>query len=405
MEEESLRRRGARRFVPVIGALALTMGLVACSGGDDEGEGEGGGDTDAASQAEEGDALDLASVCPETIVIQKDWQPESEHGMWYQMLGDDYELDLEAKSVRASLMAGDTDTGVDLEIRSGGPAIGFQPPAQVMYTDDSITFGYLASEEAVQFSEGQPMISVMAALEISPLAILWDAGTYPEFNTITDIGQTNTTVLYTDGLTYMNYLTGSGQLRENQLDGSYDGSPGAFVAAEGTWATQGFATSEPYIYENEVDAWGKPLDFQLLHDTGFPTYFGTLGIRSGDLEELSPCLERFVPIAQQSTVEFMEDPEHAIGIIVDAAQQYDTGWVYSEGLAGFSHEQMGELGIIGNGPDDTLGNFDMERVQQMIDIVTPIFEGQNAEFRTDLTPEDIATNEFIDDSISYVPAS
>ena len=36
---------------------------------------------------------------------------------------------------------------------------------------------------------------------------------------------------YFDGTTYMDYLTGSGLLRTDQLDGSYDGTPAAFIAA------------------------------------------------------------------------------------------------------------------------------------------------------------------------------
>ena len=46
----------------------------------------------------------------------------------------------------------------------------------------------------------------------------------------------------------MEYLTGSGQLRPDQIDGTYDGTPANFVAAQGKDAQQGFATDEPYVY-------------------------------------------------------------------------------------------------------------------------------------------------------------
>ena len=55
--------------------------------------------------------------------------------------------------------------------------------------------------------------------------------------------------------------------------------------------------------------------------------------------------------------------------------------------------------FVTNGPDQTLGNFDTARVQRMIEIVTPIFTAQRQPPKEGLTPEDIATNEFIDPSI------
>jgi hypothetical protein len=56
------------------------------------------------------------------------------------------------------------------------------------------------------------------------------------------------------------------------------------------------------------------------------------------------------------------------------------------------------------GPSDPselgmIGNFDTARVQRMIEIVTPIFTAQRQPPKEGLTPEDIATNEFIDTSI------
>src|SRR5262245_3524219 len=39
-----------------------------------------------------GAAVDLASVCPDPIVIQTDWFPESEHGALYNLVGEGYEV-------------------------------------------------------------------------------------------------------------------------------------------------------------------------------------------------------------------------------------------------------------------------------------------------------------------------
>ena len=65
-------------------------------------------------------------------------------------------------------------TGVDLEIRAGGPFIGQQTVQSLMYQDDSITLGLVHTDDAVRFSKQLPTVSVVAPLEHSPLALVWD---------------------------------------------------------------------------------------------------------------------------------------------------------------------------------------------------------------------------------------
>ena len=53
----------------------------------------------------------LKDVCPDKVVIQTDWNPESEHGALYQMVGAGYTVDDGKKSVTGPLFDGDVDTG------------------------------------------------------------------------------------------------------------------------------------------------------------------------------------------------------------------------------------------------------------------------------------------------------
>jgi hypothetical protein len=378
-----------RRRLAVVAAVLAVFLLAACTN-DDNGNG-----TTPAPQAATGDGTNLKGVCPDTIVFQKDWQPESEHGFLYNLVGEGYKVDTNKKKVTGPLVAQDKDTGVKIEIRTGGPAVGFQPVPQVMYTDPSINLGFVATDEAVQFSEKQPTTAVFAQMDISPLAIIWDPATYPQFNIIADIGQGNTKVLYTKGLSYMEFLVGSGILKRSQLDGSYDGSPALFVQSGGKAAFQGFATSEPYLYQNEIKQWAKPLKYALVNDAGFTTYFSAVSIRAADKAKLAPCLKKLVPILQQSQIDFIANPEPAIAVILDLVQQYKTGWVYSKGLADYSAKALKQLGIVDNGSDGVLGNFDMARVNKIMEIMTPIMAGQKQQVKQGLKAEDIATNEFI----------
>jgi hypothetical protein len=378
----------------VLAAVAV-LALVAAGcggGGDDEGT-----QTPAAT-APAGDAVNLAEVCPNPIVIQTDWDPESEYGVYYHLLGPNPKVDTKKKLVSGPLVASGKDTGVRVEVRTGGPSIGFEPVSSQMYKDPAITLGQVSTDEAIRFSAKQATLAVMAPMEISPFMIMWDPQAYPQFNTIADIGKTDTKVLYFEGDTYMAYLTGTGVLKKSQVDGSYDGKPGNFVAADGKVAQAGFATSEPYIYEHEVKQWAKPVKYALVNEAGYPFYPQALSIRAADKDKLAPCLKKLVPIVQRAQVDYLANPAETNKLVLELVKQYNDGWVYTEGLANYAIEKM-RADFVKNGSDQTLGNFDTARVQRMIDIVAPIFTAQNQPPKAGLKPEDIATNEYIDTSI------
>jgi len=388
-----LYHRRRRLLAP---AMAATLILAACSGGD-------AGDDDAAAvtttaPADAGGAT-LAGVCPETVVIQTDWNPEAEHGGVYELVGEGYRIDADRKVVRGPLVAAGADTGVDIEIRAGGPAIGFQPVGAQMYTDRSITLGYANTDGIIQRYATMPTLSVLAGLEINPQIIMWDPVTYPKVRTIADLRTAGVTVRYFEGIAYMAYLVQSGLLDKSQLDGSYDGTPAVFVAQQGKVAQQGFASAEPFIYRNEVKNWGKDVAYQLIDETGWRPYAQSLTIRSADREQLAPCLRKLVPIAQQAQIDYLNDPARANELILRLVDEYDTGWVYGPGVASFAVQQMRKLGIVGNGPNQTLGDHDEARVADLIAKANGVFKLAGMKIKDDLAPQDIVTNEFIDPEI------
>ncbi|GAB3283566.1 hypothetical protein [Kineosporia babensis] len=383
-----------RRTLAAGFALVAVTTMAACGSSDEE--------RTIGSDAAIG-AVDLSAECPETVVIQTDWNPEAEHGHLYQMLGKDYTVDANQKSVSGPLLYQGEPTGVDVEIRSGGPAIGFSTVTSQMYQDKDIMLGYGNTDEAVQLSGSTPVTAVFAPLEKSPQMIMWDPETYPE---VTDIKSLSTALKasggvarYFGGAAYMEYLTSSGTLDKSVVDGTYDGAPAKFVAAKGKDAQQGFASAEPYVYSTEVAAWGKELKYQLVHDAGYPFYSSPMNVRSADLEKYSPCLKKLVPVLQQSEVDYFADPAQTNELVLDLVTQFNNGWVYSEGVAGYSVDTMLEQGIVSNGENDFIGDIDAERVQQIIDITTPIFTAANNAPKDGLTPEDLFTNEFLDETI------
>lgn len=344
-------------------------------------------------------AIDLSAACPANIVIQTDWNPESEHGHLYSLLGDSYEFNADAKSVSGPLMASGEYTGVNVEIRAGGPAIGFSTVTSQMYTDDTITLGYANTDEAVQLSADMPTTAVFAPLDKNPQMIMWDPETYPDVSTIAELGATGAIVRYFGGSAWMEYMVQQGILSADQIDGSYDGAPANFVAAAGADAQQGFASAEPYIYQNEIDSWGKPVAYQLINDAGWEIYQAAVSVRTGDLADLTPCLEQLVPVLQQAEVDYFASPDSTTALILAAIEEYDNGWVYSEGVADFSVETMLGDGIVSNGDNATLGDFNADRMKKVFDVAVPLFTGLGNVPAEGLTVDDIYTNEFIDEAI------
>jgi hypothetical protein len=389
-----------RKLVPVAAGLVLLLAAAACSSDSNT------TDQSAPAPKASGEALNLKGTCPDNIVIQTDWFPESEYGNLYQLLGPGYKVDTKKKILSGPLVASGQDTGVKVEIRNGGPAIGSQQVSAQMYADKSITLGQVSTDEAVQNSQSQPTLAVVAPLEISPIMVLWDKKAHPDFNTIADIGQTNTKIIYFGTDTYMQYLLGAGLVRASQLDGSYDGTPQKFVTSGGKDANAGFATSEPYIFKNELGN-GKSFDtdLQLVNDTGYPMYGEALAIRPADKEKLAPCLKKLVPILQQASVDFITKPAATNDLVIKAVKTINDFWTYSPGMATYAVNTLKDLGLVGNGPDKTLGNMQNDRMQRMIDILTPIFAAQRKQVKTGLQPSDLYTNEYIDPSIGLTTAA
>ncbi|PPF63413.1 nitrate ABC transporter substrate-binding protein [Clavibacter michiganensis] len=382
------------RSLMAAGLLASTaLVLTGCSAGATDTA------TDASKDLKIG-SVDLAAAgCPATVTIQTDWNPEAEHGHLYSMFGDDAVVDAGNKSVSGPLYSKGEYTGVNLEVRSGGPAIGFQTVTSQMYTDDSITLGYSNTDEAIQLSADMPTTAVFAPLEINPQMIMWDPKTYPDVKTIAELAKAGAVIKYFGGAAYMEYLKGAGIVPEAQADGGYDGTPANFVTAQGKDAQQGFASAEPYVYENEVDAWKKPVAYQLIHDAGYPIYAAAVSVRSADLEKLSPCLTKLVPVLQQAEVDYFADPAATNKLILDLVDQFDTGWVYDEGVADYSVDTMKKLGLVSNGDNAYIGDFDEARIQKVLDIDTPIFTKLGTPPADGLKTSDLFTNEFIDQTI------
>ena len=373
-------------------AVIAALALAACGGSDTAAP-----DTTAAAAT----GVDLvAAGCPATVSLQTDWNPEAEHGNLYQLVGPGYTVDKAKLRVTGDLMAGGQTTGVKVEIRAGGPAIGYSQVTAELYKDPSILLGFTSTDEQVSHSGDEfPTIAVVAPFNINPQIIMWDPATYPDVKTIADLKATGAKVRYFDGAAYMDYFTATGILDKKQVDGTYDGAPASFIAAGGKDTQQGFGTSEPYFYKNVLKDWMKDVAYQYIHDAGWTAYAQSLGGTPANITKYDSCLTALVPVIQQAALDFIAAPDTANAVILDAVTQYNNGWVYDAGLAKAAVAKMQEDKLMANSPDGTLGSFEMDRVTAFIATATPVFTSTGSKLKEGLVADDIVTNKYINPAI------
>ncbi|WP_043658372.1 nitrate ABC transporter substrate-binding protein [Nocardia thailandica] len=382
----TLRRLGA-----AAAAVLLAGTVAACSG-----------DADPAAPV----ALDpapadqrLDGLCPDTVAVQLQWSPETDSGPIFGLLGPGYTVDADNNKITGPLVTGGRDTGVKLEIRAGGPAIGFQTVPSQMYVDPGITLGLAHSEHAVAAAAKQPIVAVTTLLRGSPQMLMWDPAAHPDWRGIADIGRSGKPIVVSKGQMYPDWLVARGLVKPEQIDASYDNSPSRFVG-DSSLAQQGFANAEPFTYEHEVRAWGKPVAYQLLRDVGYEGYARTVTVRADRVDELRPCLRRLVPMIQRATADFRADPSRVDAVVVDVVAKNPKLTPYSAELAAFGSRALIDGGLIGNDTDGVLGSFDTARMQRVIDEFAPILRKGGADVPAGLRADQLVTTEFLDRGIA-----
>jgi hypothetical protein len=342
-------------------------------------------------------AVDLASVCPNPIVIQTGWLPQPERAFMYELIGPNGTHDASAGKYSGPALA---DPRVTVELRSGGPAAGFQSGTSLIYADRKILLFDGDFDAMIADSKKFPVVGVMAPLEKNPQMLMYDPATYT-FNSIDDVKASGATVLVEPNATYAKVFVGLGKLDAKQIDDSYDFSPSRFVAAHGKLVQQGFATSEPYLYEQTIKEWGKPVKYILNHDAGYPSYAVAVAARPDTVTSEADCLKVLVPLLQRGMVAYLNDPTSINDLLVKLSAEENSASPLTSGQAEYAFNTMKQDGIVSNGVTPTFGDYEMDRVQQVIDLVKPVFLAQHVNtFNPDLTADQMVTNQFIDPSIS-----
>lgn len=382
------------RLAPLAAALALV--LSGCGAGASVGTGSAptSGSSDASGPA---DGV-LTGYCPDEVVVQLQWQPQSDQGAVFALLGDGWTVDTAQHSVTGPLVAGGEDTGVDLTLRAGGPAIGFQSVPSQMYVDDAITVGLVHGDQLVAAAAEAPVVGVAPLLKHSPAILMWDPESHPEISGVEDVRSSGTQVVVSADQIFPTWMVAHGLLDADQIDTSYDGNPARFVG-DPTIVQQGFGNSEPFTYENEVPEWDRPVGFGYVKDAGYDVYASNISVRADRLEELAPCLERLVPMIQEANADYISSPEAANEVIVEMVAQDPAYSPYSAGEAAYSAVTLAEEGLVAPEADGSVSTYDMPRVKAFVADLVEVIEGEG----TDLggaTADTLFTDRFTNHAVT-----
>jgi hypothetical protein len=340
----------------------------------------------------EGPAGPLTGVCPDPLVVQADWLPLVEQGPLYALLDrGNRQVDDDEGVVRARLVADGVDQGIVLEIRSGGRATEHTDVPRLLHEDPELFAGLVATDQQLRMARRHPTVGVLTMLEKDPLAIVWDPATY-DVEHIADLPGSAEVAVFGPGL-FVDHLVDAGVLSEEQITFTHTGRPERFVEAGGVLVQQGFA-GDVYLYEHVVDDWGRPLRYELIHDTGWQPYAEVLAVTPEVLEEHEACLELLVPILQRSVVAFQNAPDDTLGLVRTLQGRYDKGATYDADHARWIVDHYLARGIMGPSADGIVGGFDLDRLDAFLAEASWLL-GRNEEFRAD----DLVTNRFLDPAI------
>jgi len=346
----------------------------------------------------------LSGICPNPLVVQSDWLPEADHGYLWQLIGGG---GTESQYVYQGPLG---STGINLEILAGGPGLGngvSQPSSLyvgnlVKRVTPDLTFE--STDDAIQYSKQFPTTQVFGNYQKSPQIIIFDPSKY-KITSIADLKSavSNGAKIYVTSATfsYVRWLVGQG-IPSSAFIGGYAGDLEKFVGGGGSVLNQGYSTNEVWTLEHNTQAWNKAVGYVYVADLGFKFYQSALTVATNKLQSLGPCLQKLIPLMQHALVDYVHNPTEVNTVIADYNNKGlgAAFWHTPADLNNAATQIMlnDKLVVPPSGP---VGTFDTATLQGLIDSLVPIFKSAGTStLNPNVTPADIATNKFLDTSIT-----
>jgi hypothetical protein len=346
-------------------------------------------------------AAKLSQVCPNPLVIQMNFLPEAVRGGLIGLI-DPAKGTVDPKKA-AYIGPAVADPNLTVEVRAGGPAAGNQDALTLMIQNPEVLIADTNMDQMIQQSQALPTVGIMAPLAKHPQIFMWNPQEY-KFKSLEEIRDSGAVVLVSGNAIYADVLIGKGLLKKEQVDYSYNFSPARFVAENGKIVQQGFATSEPFLYENVVKDWKKPVEYLLIADSGYENYANVLAVRAADVTAKAECFKALVPVIQKSYLDFVANPDAVKAKIVEFSKGINAPAPQTPEGVDFAIKVMREKGIVSNGADSSYGDFDMARVQRFITDIIPVFTAKgSSKHNPNLKAENLVTNQFINTALGLPP--
>ena len=318
-----------------VGAITAALLLAACSGGgddaipattvpptteaapaDDFAPAEG-----AADPVEPRPVLPLADVCPDRIVVQVSGLPTPRLGPLYTLLASGAEIAADGRSVSGPLRRpGQAAEDVTLEIRTGGPSIGFVPAIDVGADDPSVHLVTTSTADLSRRVESEAA-AVVALAELNDRMIMWSAAAHPDVTDLDALGTSGIEIRHVTAEPFVEFLVASGVLDPDQLVSGGSDAIAAFVTEAGTIARQGDAVTDPPLFA-ELAEWNDPLTVGEASSRGWLDVEPVLAtLDDGRLD--AGCLDQLVPAIQAAIPAYDAEPSAvnelmaAVGLRVD----------------------------------------------------------------------------------------
>ena len=136
-----------------------------------------------------------------------------------------------------------------------------------------------------------------------------------------------------------------------------------------------------------------------MADAGFNPYKSALAGRPETIAKYEKCLQQLVPLMQQAQLDYMNSPGVTNELLVKLSELYKAPGRLTPGLLEYAVATMRRVGIVSNGVGAAIGGFDVNRVQEHVNVLIPQYKARAVQVADVLKASELVTNRFIDPKI------
>jgi NitT/TauT family transport system substrate-binding protein len=251
---------------------------------------------------------------PQKLVFLTNWFAQAEHGGFYQAIAQG----LYRKH------------GLDVTVRMGGPQVNGM---QLLLAGQADLFMGYDIQVLLGRQENLPLVTVAASFQKDPAVLI----AHPDVAKIEELRGRPIFISSASNTTFWPWLVARFGFADDQKR-PYSFSVQPFLADRRS-ATQGYATSEPFLV---AKAGVKPTVF-LLADLGYPPYAQTVVATEGFLAKNGDAVQRFIRATAEGYRSYLANPAPANALIRKANPEM------TEDLLAFGVKAIQSHGIVAGG--------------------------------------------------------